>query len=47
MLSIILNYYPFVISLSKFSGSCSEVHDLSTKICVSDNTKETMLKYLI
>ena len=28
-----LNYYPFMISLDKCSGSCNAVDDLSTTIC--------------
>ena len=29
-----LNYYPLVISLDKYNGSCNAVDDLSTKIYV-------------
>ena len=34
-----LNYYPFIISLDKRSGSCNAAYDLSTKICVLSKTK--------
>ena len=33
------NYYPFMISLDKFYGSCNVVDDLSTKIFVLSKTK--------
>ena len=35
-----LNYYPFMISLDKCSGSCNVVDNLSTKICVLSKTKD-------
>ena len=34
-----VNYYPFMISLGKFYGSCNAVDDLSTKMCVQSETK--------
>ena len=30
-----LNYYPFLITLDKYNGSCNAVDDLSMKIRVS------------
>ena len=36
---VVLNYYPFMISLDKCSESCYTVNDLSTKICVPNKTK--------
>ena len=39
-----LNYYPFMISLDKFSGICNSVDDISTKICVSSKTKDINIK---
>ena len=36
-----LKYYPFMISLNKFDGSCN---DLSRKICVSEQTKDINVK---
>ena len=37
-------YYPFMISLDKYSGSCNSVDDLSTKICVLTETKDIYVK---
>ena len=34
-----LNYYPFMISLDKRNRGCNVADDLSTKICVPDETK--------
>ena len=39
-----LKYYPFMISLDICSGSCNSVHDLSTKICVKNKTKDVNVK---
>ena len=39
-----LNYYPFMIGLDKFNGSCNVADDLSTKICVPSKTKHINLK---
>ena len=39
-----LNYYPFMISLDKFNGNCNDVDDLSTKICVSSETRDLNAK---
>ena len=38
--SVELNYYPFMISLDKCSGSCNAADDLSTKICVPSKTAD-------
>ena len=35
-----LNYYSFMISIDKCSGSCNDVDDLSTKRCASSETKD-------
>ena len=34
-----LHFYPFMISLDKFNGSCNAADDQSTKICVPSKTK--------
>ena len=34
-----LNYYPFIISLDKYSETCNAIKDLSTKICVPSKAK--------
>ena len=39
-----LDYYPFLISLDKFSGSCNAADDLSTNICVPNETKDVHVK---
>ena len=39
-----LNYYPFMISLDKGSGSCNSVDDLSTKTCIPRKTKDINVK---
>ena len=36
-----LKYYPFMISLDNFTGSCNV---LSPKICVPEETKDTNVK---
>ena len=39
------NYYPFMISLNKSSGSCNNVFDdLSAKVCVPSKTKGVNVK---
>ena len=38
------NYYPFIISLNKGSGSCNAADDLSTKICVPSKIKDVNVK---
>ena len=35
-----LNCHPFMINLDKSSGSCNAAKDVSTKICVSSETKD-------
>ena len=44
--SLELNYYPFMISLDKCSGSCNSVDDLSTKIRVWSETKDVNVRVL-
>ena len=39
-----LYYYPFIISLDKFSGRINVVDDLSTKICVPSRIKDVNIK---
>ena len=39
-----LKYYPFMISLDKYSGSCNSIDDFSTKICIPSKTKDTKYK---
>ena len=39
--SVELKYYPFIISLDKYSGSC---HALPPKICVPKETKDLNVK---
>ena len=41
-----LNYYPFIISLEKSSGSCNAGHDLSKKLCVPGKTRDINIKVL-
>ena len=41
MNSVELKYYPFIISLNKFTGSCNV---LSPKICVPKETKDINVK---
>ena len=38
------NYYPFMVSLDKCSGSCNAAVDLSTKLCVPNKAKDLNLK---
>ena len=35
-----LNFYPFMISIDKYKGSCNTVLDLSANVCVPSKTKE-------
>ena len=39
-----LNYYPFMVSLGKYSWSCNSADDLSTKICILSKTKDINVK---
>ena len=39
-----LNYYTFMISLDKRSGSYNAVDELSAKICASSKTKDLNVK---
>ena len=45
--SVELNYYPFMINLYKYNGSCNVAGELSTKTCVPSETKDVKLKCLI
>ena len=38
------NYYPFMVSLDKYSRSCNAADDLSTKICIPSKTKDVNVK---
>ena len=38
------SYYPFIISLDKWNGSCNVVDHLYTKICSSSQTKDVNVK---
>ena len=42
MYAVELNYYPFMFSLDKCSGSCNAADDLSTKICVPSKAKDNV-----
>ena len=42
-----LKYYPFMISLDKFSKSCNSVDDLSTNICITSKSKYVNVKVFI
>ena len=37
-------YYPFIISLDKYSTSCNATYDLPTKICILCKTKDMNVK---
>ena len=39
-----LNFYLFMISLDKCNGSCNDIDDLSTKMCVPCETKGVNVK---
>ena len=39
-----LNYYPFMVSLDKCSGTCNAADDLSTKMRVQSKTKDVNVK---
>ena len=41
-----LQYYPFMISLNKCSGSCNAANNFSPKICVPSKTKDVNVKVL-
>ena len=42
--SVGLNFYPFLISLDRFNGTCSTVDDLLVKICAPNKTKDVNVK---
>ena len=39
-----LHYYPFVVSVNKFGGSCNSVDDPFGRICVPNKTKDVIFK---
>ena len=39
-----LKYYPFIISLKKFTGSCNVCKVVITKICIPKETKDINVK---
>ena len=39
-------FYPHIIKINKCKGSCNTINDPYTKICVSDNIKNTNVKVL-
>ena len=38
-----LYYYPFVVNLDKFTGSCNTLNDLSNKACVPNKPEDLNL----
>ena len=44
LISIELNYYPFLITLDKCNGSCNAVDHLSTQMCVTSKTEDVNVK---
>ena len=40
-------FYPFIIKASKCSGSCNNINDPYTKMCVTDIVKNSNVKYSI
>ena len=42
--SVQLNYYPFMIGLVIYDGSCNAFDDLSIKVCVPSKTKHVNVK---
>ena len=39
-----LRYHPFMISLDKYNEVCNAIGDISTKVCVSRETKNVIIK---
>ena len=44
MYPVELKYYPFKVSLDKYSGICNSCNNLSTKICVPIKTNDINVK---
>ena len=42
-----LLFYPFSIKTSKYSGSCNNINDPYSKLCVPDVVKNLISKFLI
>ena len=38
-----LRYYPFVVNLDRYAGSCNTLHDLSSRVCVPNETEDLNL----
>ena len=38
-----LRYYPFVVNLDRYVGSCSTLNDLSNKVCLPNKTEDLNL----
>ena len=39
-----LKYYPFMVSLDKYSENCNSVNNSSMRICVPSKTKDVNVK---
>ena len=42
-----LHYYPFVVKLERFVGSCNTLNDLFNKVCVPNKTEDLNLSMSI
>ena len=42
--SVDLKYYPFMVSLDKYSENCNSVNNSSMRICVPSKTKDVNVK---
>ena len=38
-----LHYYPFSVKLDRYFGSCNTLNDLSSKICITNETEDLNL----
>ena len=42
-LLLLIHYYPFLVKLDRYVGSCNTLNDLSNKVCVPNKTEDLNL----
>ena len=45
--SQVLHYYPFVVKLDRYVGSCNTLNDFCNKVCVPNKTEDLNLSLFI
>ena len=42
-----LCYYPFIVILDTYNGSCNKLHDTSSRVCFANKAENVNLFFLI